>query len=538
MFSMYDILIKNGLIVDGSGNAAYHSDLAVKNGKIAEIAPVIDAEAAQTIDASGRIVTPGLIDTHTHSDRTFVFGTSGYNFLEQGVTTEVTGNCGWLISPVYSGSFDQLKGIISSGEIARMAKLCDTLDDFVRYVDSMDMPTNMAFYMGHGAIRGRVMEYSPAEPDQAQLTQMKDIIRRGMELGFLGMSTGLIFAPSSYAKEAELTELCKVVAEYGGIYCSHIRGESDTLLDAVAECMRIGENSGCNICMSHHKVGGKNNLGKSKYSLALIEETNARGKISVRADQYPFIAGNAPLTGCLPPKYLDNGIPALIENLKNADFRREVTAAILKNDFGESFILGCGFAGCLVLTAPFTPECVGRNLAEIADEWGEDAYDVMYDLLIKNQGNVDMAYFQQNEEDMMRILAHPTTMPCSDGYQLFEKPGRETLGGTHPRYISTMARHMHLVRENGILPMEKAIQRATSTPARFLNMPDIGLLCTGYNADIAILDWDNFTETNDYKHPYRKCRGVDWVIVNGQIAVKDGESTGVRAGKRIRRAGS
>lgn len=531
---MYDILIKNGTIVDGTGAPGYKGDIAVQNGKIMKIAPSIEDTAKETIDATNRLVTPGFIDYHSHSDMFIIFGTDGQNFLEQGITTEIAGHCGTSPVPSFNFSHNMFRNLVSEERFNEILAECDSYTKFTNYISKLQLGTNMAFYAGQGAIRGKVMGPSSEKPSEKQLDEMRAQVREAMENGFLGISTGLIYPPSIYADEDEIVELAKEAAKYGGSYVSHIRGESDTVVEAVAEAISIGERSGCDVIISHHKVAGPKNIGKSAVTLKLMEDANARG-VRTCADQYPYLAGSTDLISALPPRFATNGKEALIKNLKSREFRDEVTATLKADDFGESLLINSTFEGCMILVANDTPELVGKNIAEVAAQRGTEPYETVYDILLENKGDVGMAYFMINEADMDAIIAHPLVMPGTDAAHRYEDTDLEKVGGGHPRSTGTFPKHFRLVRERNLFPVEKAIYRATGMPAETAKINCIGYLKEGYAADICVLDWHNYKENSDFMYPFRRNEGLDYVIVNGHIAVKNNVATGVKAGKLLKR---
>lgn len=530
---MYEWIIQNGLIADGSGMPTFRADIAGKDGKIVKIAPHIEGDAERVFNAEGLVVSPGFVDNHSHGDMTFLANTSAFNYLEQGITCEIAGQCGGSPAPYYAGSFADALTITENGfDEAEMAKVCDTFTSFCRYVDTMQLGTNMAFLAGQGNVRARVMGHTDAEPTPAQLEQMKAIMAEAMENGCVGMSTGLIYPPSIYAKKAELIELAKVVAQYGGVYTSHIRGEGDTLFEAVAEAIEIGETAGCPVHISHFKVSGKHNQGKSVQALRMVDEANARG-VRVTGDQYPYTAGCSGLISSMPPLYMTEGPAAFVEKLASRAFRDEVTGVLKVRMKGENFLLDCGFDGCLLLGAKNDASIIGKTLADVAAERANDPYETIYDLLVENEGVVNVAYFMQNNEDLMRIIAHPRITGGSDWWHEVRKYGADKLGGSHPRGMGTMTRHLKLVRENNLMPMEKAVYRLTGMAAEICGVPGIGYLREGYDANICVFDWEKVGDTCDYLHPFAPNTGIQWVFVNGKLAVEDGVATGVKAGKRL-----
>ncbi len=531
---MLDVLIKSGLVVDGSGGKAFFADVAIKDGKIRRIAPNITLEAHTTIDATGKVVSPGFIDNHTHGDYYCLFGTDAYHLLEQGVTTEIAGNCGGGILPYYDGLLDSAKGMVPDALIEHVRNITRDFRAFSEGTKDFKMGTNMALYAPHGNIRASVMGFSPDKPTPTQLKQMKSLMEEAMQCGFLGLSTGLIYPPSVYADRQELIELCSIVAQYHGCYSSHIRGECDTVVEAVAEAISIGEESGCDVVISHHKIGGLTNRGKSTDTLRLIQEANERGTIRVRIDQYPYIAGQTALIHTLPEQFAANGIHALIEQLKDPVFRNQV-GEVMFSPSSQSLLKCSGFDGCLILVAPKTPDYVGKTIAEIAGLLGRSPIDVTFDLLVENSGDVDAAYFYQNEEDMLTILAHSETMAGADVGHNLEHYDHNKMNGAHPRGMSTFPKRLRMVRESNMFSLEEEIRRICYLPAQTANIDGIGLLLEGYQADICVFDWQRITENNDFMYPFKKNTGIDTVIVRGQIAVTHGEFTGIRAGMVLKK---
>ncbi len=274
---MYDVLIQNGTLVDGTGGPCRKGDIAIKDGKIAAVGENLPGEAARVIDAAGKVVSPGFIDFHNHSDAGILLGLDAHNYLEQGVTTQVTGLCGTGAAPCYPGMVDENKVGLSQEECQKWDAICDSIPSFLDHVSQMELGANMAFFIPQGNIRGRVMGFDPSVPTEEQLEEMKALVREAMEAGCIGFTTGLVYAPSVYAGEEELVELAKVVGEYGGCYDSHIRGEGANVVEAVEEAIRVGEKAGIPVVISHVKVIGAENEGLSQEIIRVMEEANARG---------------------------------------------------------------------------------------------------------------------------------------------------------------------------------------------------------------------------------------------------------------------
>ena len=312
---MYDVLLKNGLIVDGTGAPGFVGDVAVEKGKIVKIAAKIDDPAKETIDVSGLVVSPGFIECHTHSDPRVFIGTDSVNFLEQGSTTQIAGNCGSHPAPFYDGAMQSNRNRTSPEEFAKWIEKAKTPTTFMQAAREQTYGTNFAFLMGHSALRGKVMGYTPGRANAEEMAKMKAYLKEAMEQGYLGMSTGLVYAPSVYAQEDEIAELASVMAPYGGIYTSHIRSEADQVEEAAREAISIGKKAGVAVHISHLKVMGKHNEGKSVALLQMIDEANAAGQ-QVTADQYPFNASAASMFTQIPPKYLVGGKSVWLKSWK------------------------------------------------------------------------------------------------------------------------------------------------------------------------------------------------------------------------------
>jgi len=532
---MFDIIIKNGQIVDGSGESAFYGDVAIKDGKIAKIAPVINEVAAEIIDATGLQVTPGLIDTHSHSDSSVYAGSDCYNYLEQGVTTQIAGQCGSSLAPFYDGLKN--KHGLTPEEYDVWSVKGKSPTTFMEAAEKASLGTNVAYFIGHSAIRGKVLGYSNQAPTAEQLETMKAYVKEAMEVGFLGLSTGLVYVPSVYATTEEIIELAKVMKPYGGTYVSHIRGEGNNVLSAVQEAIRIGEEAGTSVFISHLKVIGKQNEGTSKRLLQEIDNANERGVIT-HADQYPYTAGAAPLSSQIPPKFIVGGFPALLERLQDPAIRKQILYSIF-NEAGEfgSGILHAGFDGTIIGAAKKTPEYVGKTIGQIAKEEGKEPIDVLSDILIANNAVVGGYYFNQCVPDLMNIMAHPRVFCGSDTSDYpDERYDHEHVGNGHPRGYATMIRRLELVRDFRMRTMEQSIRNVTREPALVLGLGAHGLLKEGWDANVAVMDYDRLHASADYTHPHRKNVGIHYVLVNGKVAVRDGEAIpGVRAGKLLKR---
>ena len=532
---MFDVLIKNGTIVDGSGAPAFRGDLAVKDGKIAKIAPSIDGKAKEVIDAAGLQVTPGFIDSHSHSDR-YIFregGPNSYNYLLQGVTTQVAGQCGSSPAPFYSDTAHKYS--IPPEKLAAFEEKTRTPADFMKAAEQAPLATNVAYFIGHSPIRGKEVGFTDAPATPEQMKRMQAHVRNAMEAGFLGVSTGLVYAPSVYAQTEELIELMKAAAPYGGMYVSHIRGEGNSCLQSVKEAIRIGEESGCSVFISHIKVMGKRNEGLSEQLLQEIDAANARGVVTY-ADQYPYTAASAPLSSQIPAKYLLGGKDVWMERIKSPEVRKQIVYSIFNEvEEFESGIYHSGFEGALIITASKTPEWENKTLTEIAQMIGGEPVDALCEVLLANDGTAQGVYFNQNASDMIRMMAHPKVFCGSDTSDHNRVYDPETVGGGHPRSLGTMVRRLELVRDFRLRTMEESVKNLTWDTAQALNLPGQGLLKEGWDANVCVIDYDRLHATADYVHPKRHNEGIHYVLVNGGVALRKGKVLETRFGKVIKR---
>lgn len=532
---MLDIKIRGGTLLDGSGAPRFRADIGIRDGVIAAIGPEINEDASETIDAEGLFVTPGFLDTHAHSDDAVFFPNDGYNYLEQGITTQLVGNCGDSPAPYREGC-----GVLPTDKSCsdeRMKEImCEAKDgaSFLAAADRQRLGTNYAFLIGHNALRRTVMGDSDARPTQQQLREMQEHIRIAMRAGYFGYSSGLVYAPSAYADTDELVELAKAAAELGGIYATHIRSEGDHVLSAVQEAIEVGHRSGASVLLSHVKVMGPNNEGKAQEILRRIHAANRSGD-HVFADMYPFEAGSAPLISQIPPKYLNQGRETLLGQLKDEAFRRRVEYSIFhETEEFEGCLYYSGYEGASICIAPETPQYVGRTIAEIAAAEGKEPRDVMADILLRNNGNVQGIYICAHMEDILTFLADPVVYAGTDWSVYPEHFAEDRIGGGHPRGTGAMLRRIALCRSKGLRTPEECIYSMSGGPAAAIGLRGRGLLKEGYAADICVLDYENADTGADHLHPFRRNRGLHYVLLNGVVVVRQGRAEGKFAGRVIR----
>lgn len=533
---MYDLLLKNGLIVDGTGAPGFMGNVAVSDGKIRKIGKSIDEPAKETIDVTNLVIAPGFIECHTHSDPCAFTGSGSVNFLEQGSTTQIAGNCGVHPAPYYDGAMQSKRNRMTPEDFAEWAKKAETPTSFIAAAKGQSYGTNFAFFMGHSALRGKVMGFAPGRANADQMAQMKAYLKEAMELGYLGMSTGLVYAPSVYADEEEIAELASVMAPYHGVYASHIRSEADMVEKAVAEAISVGRKAGVPVHISHLKVMGKHNEGKSAALLQQIDAANAAGQ-QVTADQYPFNASAATMSAQIPPKYLVGGKAVWLKKLEDPEWRKQIEYSIFhETEEFSSGIYTAGWDGAMITRPLYTQQYTNKTIGQIAAEEGKMPIDVFCDLLIANEGDMAGMYFNQNGSDIMRIMNHPKVFCGSDNSDYGEpRPDSEKKGGFHPRAVATMVRRLELCRDFRLRTLEDSIHSITGAPAKVFGLKDQGELKVGNPANITVFDYNRLHANATYEYPYRRNDGIEYVFVNGQLALRQGVATGVRAGVLLTR---
>ena len=524
----FDILIKNGRIVDGTGNPWFKGDLGIRDGKIVKIGRIQKNEAEYIVNAKNLAVTPGFIDMHSHDELIFFKDAFNKPKLSQGVTTVVTGNCGLSVAPVNKETLDVLKsytGIL--GEDIEFT--WRSYKEFLKNLEDINgIGTNFVGLIGHGTLRIAVMGMEARGPTKEELEEMKRLLAQSMEEGAFGMSTGLIYPPGVYSKTEELIELSKVVAEYGGIYATHMRDEGNRVIKSVREAIRIGREAGVGVEISHHKVAGKANWGKIRETLKMIERAREEG-IDITADAYPYTAGSSYLAAILPPWAHEEGEEKLKERCRNPKTREEMKKFIEERTDWQNFVKEAGWENIVLAYSPTYPEFIGKNILEISKEWNKDPYDVVFDIIAEDGASAEMIIFMMDEKDVEIVISHPYVMIGTDGLDTGE-------GNPHPRAYGTFPRVIGVyVRDKKLMTLEEAIRKMTSLPAQRLGLKDRGLIKEGMWADIVIFDPKTIRDRATYDNPRATPEGIEYVIVNGVISIEKGELTGEKGGKILRR---
>jgi N-acyl-D-amino-acid deacylase len=540
----FDILIKNGLIIDGAGNPWFKSDIGITNGKIAEIGKLANAKAERLLDAKGLIVSPGFIDIHTHSDLSLIIDPHADSKIRQGVTTEVVGNCGLSAAPIKRANLHLLK--YQWGTDAEEAKWnWTTFDEYLSLLER-GISLNAASFVGHGTIRTAIIGVDDRRPTEKEMKQMKSMVTDSMEAGAFGLSSGLVYLPGCFAETSELIELCKVVAEYGGLYTSHTRGERETIVDALKEAIKIGEQAGVPVQVSHNcpKYGGH---GKLREMFKIYEKARARG-VEVTLDNDAHTDFNPSLTQALPQWAQAGGNEKTAKILAKPKVREKI-----KKEITEDKHPGPGYVGLVkhgrwdrifLLHCRKNKDLIGKSFEEIAKIRNVDPFDAYFDLIIEEKGDASALFNYIEEEDIRTLLKHPLMIVCSDSSASSRRGVLKRIEGYSPcgygEYPYILERY---VREEKILSLHEAIRKMTSFPAQKLGLKDRGLLREGMWADIVVFDADTIKDNATSRFPYsfplknyphRYPDGIKYVIVNGQIVVEKGRHKGVFPGKVLR----
>lgn len=530
----YDIIIRNGRIVDGTGNPDYRADVGIAGGRIRRIAKKIDpAGARRQIDAKNRVVCPGFIDTHTHDDVYILKCPTCDDKVLQGVTTDVIGNCGQSPAPISAAhrqEITQFLHVLSDGRIGPRDLDITSFGDYLAKLEELKPGINVVPLVGHSTVRMCAMGMAHRAPSAAELEAMQSYVSRSAAEGAFGLSTGLIYAPGNYATTQEIVALAKMLAPSGGIYATHMRSESDEEIQAISEAIRIGEEAGVPVHIAHHKIAGKSNWGKSAQTLQMMEEARRRG-VEVTCDQYPYRAGSTYLAAVLPPKVLAGGPDVFTRKLKDPAFRAEIVRTVEEADEPgwENLIKGGGFDGIMISVSK-QGDYVGRTVADIAQSENRNPYDVIFDLVAEEGIGVVAILFMMGEEDVRRIMRHPLTMIGSDGI-----PGYG-VNKVHPRMTGTFPRVLgKYVREEGILALEEAVRKMTSLPAQTFGLKGKGLLKERFDADIVVFDPATIIDRATYIDPNQGPEGIDYVFVNGVTAAEKGRTLGATSGRVLRR---
>ena len=526
----WSLLVRNGSLIDGSGAPARAADVAVEGERIVAIAPRLSGEASRVIDAAGHVVAPGFIDMHSHSDLFYFACPSAESKVRQGVTTEVVGMCSFSQAPLRPDQREIVQGW--AGGIG--ASLDMRWETFAQYLDALRAirpSVNVAHFVGHGALRIAALGFEARPAGADDLSSMERLLGEAMDAGAFGFSTGLVYAPSAYSDTAELIALARSMSRRGGYYFSHIRGESSMLLDSINEAIRIGEEGGVGVQVSHVKASGRENWPKIDAALRLLEDARARG-VDVAGDVYPYNAGSTKLDNMMPAWAHDGGTARLLERLADRATRKRITDECLAD--GERWgTVSQGRIGFdqIFIAACRRRELEGLNLAQLASQTGKAPAEALLDLLLDEKCTVGMVSFSQSLDNVAKVMAHPSLMIGSDSIPLFEGEG-DRPGKPHPRTYGTFPRVLgEYARERRLFSLETAVHKMTGMPAARLGLGDRGVVRAGAVADLVVFDPTTVKDESTYPDPHRYPSGIPYVVVNGHVAVDGGRLTGPGAGR-------
>ncbi len=526
------MIIKNGTIYDGTGGKSFKADVGIKDDKITAIGNLSKKRAKSVVDASGLAVAPGFINMLSWSTESLIVDPRSMSELKQGVTTQIFGE-GWSMGPLNDRLKKQIKA--DQGDL-KFDIEWTTLAEYLQYLEKRGVSQNVASFIGATTIRMYVIGEEDRQPTADQLEQMRELVRREMEAGALGIGTSLIYAPAFYAKTEELIELCKVAAKYKGKYISHMRSEGNQFVEAVEELIRISREAKIPAEIYHLKAAGKDNWSKMDKVLAMVEDARRKG-MKITADMYTYPAGATGLEVALPPWALDGGYPALFKRIQDAETRKKILAE-MRNPSGnwESLYLAAGSPERLLLVG-FKNEklkpLTGKTLSEVAKMRGTDPENTILDLMLEDGSRVGTVYFLMSEENIKKQIRYPWVSFGSDADSQAPE-GAFLKSNPHPRAYGNFARLLgKYVREEKVISLEEAIRRLSGLPATNLELDRRGFLKKGYFADVVIFDPKTIADRATFDKPHQYSIGVNHVFVNGVQVLKDGEHTGKMSGRAL-----
>ncbi len=528
-----NLLIKNGEIVDGSGNKSYIGDVLIENGLITEVGEniVCNVDNLKVINAENLVVAPGFIDIHSHSDATITTDNTHEGKLQQGITTEVNGNCGFSLFPISKKSED-LKGIVENlvaveYYITEKDIKWNTFKEYTAYVETeiKNFGTNQIPLVSHSLIRIEEVGFGDKDVTVEKVENMKKSLKNELDSGTFGMSTGLAYTPGCFAKSNELIELCKVLKEVGKVYVSHIRNESDDVLESVDEVLNLAKETGCKVHISHLKAMGVSNHYKTSELISKIIKAREDG-FEVTADIYPYNASSTMLSMVLPSKVRSLTNNEIVTLLEDDDFCETISEEVLyniKNRGGSETIV------INYLSKAYEENILGKTIDEIAKIFGLTVLDTVYKLIKENNNTVNAIYYAISEEGIKEILRQDFVAIGTDGMLNLQDKN-----ACHPRTFGSFPRILSkYVRDESVISLEKAIYKMTKLPSEILNIKNRGELKVGNYADVTIFDKNKIKDRSEFGKAFIYPVGISYVIVNGEIAIENGEYTGKNSGKLV-----
>lgn len=533
----FDTIIRHGLVVDGSGTPGVVADIGIQGDRIVAKGDLASSTGKLEIDASGLVVAPGFINMLSWSVESLIKDGRGLSDIAQGVTLEVFGE-GWSMGPLSNTPETQamLKRFLADN-YEEMP--WNTLGEYLEFLESRGVSPNVASFVGATTLRIHEVGFEDRPPTPSELENMKELTRRAMEEGAMGLGSSLIYPPAFFASTEELIELAKVVGEYDGMYISHMRSEGNRIEQSIEELITIAREGGVAAEIYHLKMAGKQNWGKLPAVVKMIEDARAEG-LSITTDMYTYVAGGTSLSACFPPWASDGGEAALLDRLEDPKIRSRIIEAMRSDaDDWENLYFGAGPGG--VLLSEIGEESmngyIGRTIEEIATERGTNAEDTIIDLILESNNTIGAVFFLMSENNVREQLKLPWMSFGSDAAAV--APEGEVLEqGAHPRAYGNFARLLgHYVRDAQIIPLEEAVHKLSALPARNLKIENRGLLADGYFADVVVFDPDTVADHATFAEPHQLSTGMVHVFVNGEQVLKDGQHTGAMPGRVVRGPG-
>ncbi|MDR3331815.1 MAG: D-aminoacylase [Synergistaceae bacterium] len=533
---MYDLAVRNAWIYDGAGNPPTKGDVGVREGKIAAVRHLGKGEASRSIDAGGLSLCPGFIDMHNHVDMAVL----GLPFMEshtmQGVTTSLTGNCGISMAPLADATREQARSYILPFIPPELESDWSWrgFGEFLGKVEKTGIGHNIAGLVGQGSIRVAVKGFDPSPATDEEMSAMKLLLRRSLEDGAFGLSSGLIYPPGSFTSDSELEELASVLSDYGALYTTHMRSEGSMLIESVEATIELGRKCRVPVEISHHKAANRNNWGKMHRTLRLMELAREEG-VDVCCDVYPYTASSTTISAMLPNFALEGGLESALKRLSNPDDRGrmkahfQIAASGCTNSFDKT-----KFENTLICTSPDHPEYEGKTVMALisAHARRDEPYEAFFDILLEMRCNATMASFCMDRDEMEFGAAHHLSSVISDAWATSPALG----GRPHPRAYGTFPRFLsHFAIDTSLLSLEEAIRKITSLPASRIGLSDRGAIKEGCWADLVLFDPQTLRDKATFDDPHQYPSGIEMVLVNGRVAVERGESGERRAGRVLRR---
>ncbi|HKP86493.1 MAG TPA: D-aminoacylase [Blastocatellia bacterium] len=534
---VYDIIIMNGRVVDGSGNPWFYGDVAIRGDRIVKVGRIGPARAQRRVNAQGMIVAPGFIDMLGQSELNLLIDPRAESKVFQGITTEVTGE-GGSIAPLNDYILKEVDPTLKHFKVTVDFR---TLGEYFTRLERTPAAINLATYVGATQVRQYVLHDENRAPTPAELEEMKKVVAQAMEEGAVGISTSLVYAPAFYAKTEELIELAKVAARYGGVYASHMRNESNSIMAAIDEAIRIGREANIPVEIFHLKMAGKQNWGRMKEVLAKIEAARAQG-LDITADQYPYVAGATSLGASVPPWSHEGGTAKFIERIKDSSTREKLKQEMrAASDQWENFYLGAGGGGGIMIAGVLNRDLAkyeGKRISEVAKMMGkQDEIDALFDLLIADNAQTSAIYFLMSEDDVKLALSKPWVSVGVD-HGAVATTGLLNEGKAHPRGYGSFPRILgRYVRDQHVISLEEAIRKMTSLAANRVHLVDRGLLKPNFFADVVVFDPQKINDVATFEDPNRLSVGMRYVIVNGKMVIDTGQQTIARPGRPLRGQG-